>query len=643
MQHQPHPEPRLRLHLLGPAIAQWDGRPVPAWASRRALALLVYLATQRQPIPRSLLVALFWSDKPEAQGRANLSWVLHAVSSVLPGVLTADRHTVQLTADPTYWVDLQAFEIHRHQSVTGLATAATLYRGAFAQGLILADSPEFELWLNAERMAWRQRAVDVLLALATQQMNSGELHPGLATIDRLLDLEPHQEAAHRLRMTLLVRDGRRDAALQQYETCRQLLQHDLGIAPDSETTALYERIHSATPARAFVALTPALPLIGREHELAYALDALVQPECRLLTIVGAGGVGKTRLALAIAEALRARWLHGVVVAALHDIASALELLHHLIEQLGEIPQPGDLKSQLTLHLQDRELLLVLDGCEQFPDVVDLLANLLASAPGITWLVTSHRRLNMRQEWLLDLHGLPFESTDDETQPAASRLFEASAVRVQPQFVAGQAERSQIQRICRMLDGLPLAIELAAMLVRTISCADIADEIALDYGVLQTSLRDVPIRQRSLAAQWEYAWSLLTSEEQQVLGRLGIFQAAFTRQAAGEIALARLPSLSALIDASLLLRHPGGRYGLLEVTRFFARRHLASTPEYAQVCERHASYYAAWAQEWLTQHSVERAASAEFTADLPNIRAGQQWAIANGQTSLVQVYQSILPS
>ena len=419
------------------------------------------------------------------------------------------------------------------------------------RGLLLADSPEFESWLAAERMAWKQRAAGALLGLATQQAGSGEVRAALATVDRLLGFERHLEAAHRLRMTLLVRDGQRDAALQQFELCRRLLHDDLGVAPDSETTALYERIHSAAAARAFVSHSPALPLIGREQELDYAVETLMQPDCRLLTIVGPGGAGKTHLAFAVADVLRSHWLHGVVAASLHDLDSFAAVSHHLLEQLGDDSQSGDPRARLAASLRDKELLLMLDGCEHFPEMIELLTDLLSSAPGITFLVTSHRRLNLRQEWVLDLHGLPFETDGQAGQPAALRLFEAGACRVQPQFVVGPAERAPIAQICRMVDGLPLAIELAASLVRTIPCAEIAQEIAADYSVLDTSLRDIPSRQRSLAALWDYAWSLLSGDEQQMLARLGVFHGGFARQAAVEIASARLPLLSGLIDSSLL--------------------------------------------------------------------------------------------
>ena len=236
-------EGTCRLRLLGPVQVERDGEPVGGFESRKALALLGYLAVHDGPIPREQLADLFWGDKPEARGRANLSWVLNRISTLLPGCLEADRHTVGFQQGSPYWLDTDAFEeLETPGDVASLTAAAELYRGEFLEGLYLQGCPEFEIWLVGERERWRQRVAQVLEKLTRHHGQQGQVEQGLGFARRLLALEPWREETHRQVMRLLAWSDQRGAALAQYETCSRILAEELGVEPAAETTQLYQQI-----------------------------------------------------------------------------------------------------------------------------------------------------------------------------------------------------------------------------------------------------------------------------------------------------------------------------------------------------------------------------------------------------------------
>jgi predicted ATPase/DNA-binding SARP family transcriptional activator len=296
----------VHLRLLGPVQVERAGEPVRGFESRKALALLCYLAVHEHPVPRSRLAALFWGNKPEARGRANLSRVLHNISTLLPGCFQADRRTVQFQHNAQLWLDVAAFDdLVAQDGPAALATAVGLYRGDFMEGLYLDDCPEFEIWMVGEQERWQRRAIWVLQALTTHHAHRGEYAEGLRFASRLLALAPWREEAHRQMMLLLVHSGQRSAALLQYETCCRSLIEELGIEPQEETTALYHRIRDAyaqivgEEAGSPGWMRARLPFVGRGKEHARLIRCWTvsrQGETGLTLIAGEAGVGKTRLA-----------------------------------------------------------------------------------------------------------------------------------------------------------------------------------------------------------------------------------------------------------------------------------------------------------------------------------------------------------
>ncbi|MBN1813285.1 MAG: hypothetical protein JXA14_15725 [Anaerolineae bacterium] len=315
----------FRLRFLGPVQIERDGEPVRGFESRKALALLAYLAVEGQPASRERLVDLFWEDKTEAQGRNNLNWVLHRLSTFLPGCLQADRHTVQFLGEAekcTYWLDLDTFEeLETQGDPTALVEAVELYRGEFLEGLFLKGCPEFELWQVREQERWRRRAAGALNQLVVHHGRLGEVEQGLCFARRLLALEPWREEAHQEVMRLLALDGQRSAALVQYETCRHLLAKELGVEPSEATERLYTRIQTGELEPHALATRPDLPpqpptpgeppfkgleffdvadadlFFGREALTAHLVQRLFSPqsEGRFLAVVGTSGSGKSSL------------------------------------------------------------------------------------------------------------------------------------------------------------------------------------------------------------------------------------------------------------------------------------------------------------------------------------------------------------
>jgi len=320
------------------------------------------------------------------------------------------------------------------------------------------------------------------------------------------------------------------------------------------------------------------PLVGRSFELAQVVQTLKMPHCRLLTLVGLPGIGKTRLALEAAHLLAedpaGEFYHSAYFIPLSAVSNPGQVIPAIAASLGLQPHPGvPVSVQLHHHLRDTPMLLVLDNYEQLVESALELAELLQHAAQLKLLLTSRERVNIRGEWLVDIHSLPFPEIDDpcveEGCFSSVELFVQCARRVDPHFIYDDHSRPWVARICRLVSGMPLGIELAAAWARLLSCREIAQEIERNLDFLATGLRDVPARHRSIRAAFDYSWQLLSADEQRAFCRLACLTGVFSRQQAEALPEISLPVLQALADKSLLYRAGENRFAMHNLVRQYA--------------------------------------------------------------------------
>ena len=628
----------LSLSLLGACEARRDGVLLTGFRTVRVRVLLAYLAVQAERAHgREALANLLWPEQPDATARtylrqalANLRTVLDEPAAGVPTLLFT-RDTVQLNPACSYDLDVTAFHAllaacarHPHRRAgtctacaQRLEQAVALYRGSFLGQFYLRDSAPFEEWAALTREALHQEAVTALAQLATYYERRRTYDAVARLAWQQIGLDPWREEAHQQLMRALALNGQRSAALKQYERCRRVLASELGVEPAAETTALYEHIRDSASAELsaqkdeplrlqnFPAETTAL--IGRENDLAELGALLENPACRLITIVGPGGIGKTRLALAAAREQAAAFTHGAAFVPLVAISSAAFVAPAILAALGVVLQGvREPRDQLLEYLRGKELLLVLDNFEQLlaPDLSEheggdeLLTAILQCASDVTLLVTSRERLALDSEWLYDLAGLsypPGEPSGGVKTYGAIQLFVQRASQVRRHVDLTDREAHTVARICQLVEGLPLAIELAAAALRGRSITAIAEAIESSVMALASGLRAIPEQHRSMWATFEHSWRLLSDEERQVVPRLSVFRGGFEEDAAGQIAQASPDLLASLMDKSLLRWNGVARYDLHELVRQYAGAKLEAAGEAEPLQRQHAEYYLALAE------------------------------------------------
>lgn len=650
----------LEIRLFGGLEVRRGGAPIGGFVSSKAPALLAYLVVTGRPHQRDSLAALLWGEMPDADAKNNLRQTLTNLRKLAEPNLVITRETVGWNTAVPCHLDVTQFEDLLQASredvadpIRTLQPAAALYQGDFLAGFYIRDAPEFEEWMLGQRARFRELALHALHTLTQQHLARREYGQTIDCATRLLNLDPWREESHRQLMLALVRSGQRTAALRQYETCRDVLDRELGVKPSNETTALYERIRAAgTAPRHNLPLQPSV-FVGRSVELARIGTWLADSSSRLLTIIGPGGVGKTRLVLQAAQAHTADFLEGVWFVSLVPVADNGGLVTAAAAAIGfQFASADRLDEQLLDYLRGKEMLLLLDNMEHLLNGrnLSLLANLLAQAPAVKLLVTSRERLNLQAETLLELHGLPYVDSDQNlvngnlitdnrlpiTASPAGQLFVERARQVQADFQpAGQ--EAALLHLCRQVDGLPLALELAASWVRALDVPGIAAEIEQGLDFLSGGRHDLPARHRSLPAVFDYSWQLLTPQEQTAYAALSVFRGGFSREAALAVADSHLPLLAGLVDKSLLRRDSDGRYRRHPLLLQFAATKLAADPALAaQAKQNHARYFGRFIreQEPVLMGGQPDDALTLIRPELENLRLAWQTAVEYRDTAVI---------
>lgn len=638
----------FHLYLFGPFRLESESHPIRL-PTRKVEALLAYLALHPQPHPREKLAALFWGDTPDAQARASLRNALPTLRRLIhPELLLADRQTIQLNPTFPLWLDTREFETTISQSpIANHQLLITLY-----QGDLLADF--YDEWLVPEREYYRARYLEALLQQTRELRTHGEYRRAISAAQTLLALEPTSEAAHQQVMTCHLALGERDAARRQFDACRRLLWEELGVEPGPDTLALYDRIqhNDAAPPSPDAWLTnlpvPLTSFIGRETEINEITHQLTGTAlaARLLTLTGPGGSGKTRLAIQAGNLLTAAFADGVwwvELAPLSDptfVPQAVAKVLNVREQAGQV-----LSETLQNALRSKKLLLVLDNCEHLiAACAELVAGLLPACPHLQILATSREPLALAGEAVWPVSPLSLPQTIDALLPEqltgyeALRLFAERAAAVQPAFTLTPANAPAVVSICRRLDGLPLAIELAAALVRVLTPPQIAERLVDRFNLLTGGSRAALPRHQTLRAAIDWSYDLLDPAEQALFRRLSVFAGGFTLEAVEAIWLRQislplpgppacpewhpeprpddlggveglvegrsrraslLDLLTRLLDKSLLSAEAVAaemRYGMLETIRQYGQEKLAAAGEETGARRQHLRWYTCLAEQ-----------------------------------------------
>ena len=638
----------------GPLTVTVDNRPA-TFRTDAQRALLAYLAAhQGTPQRRDALAALLSPDRPDPEAltylRNRLTRLRRALGddAATPPWLAVDRKQIALRTGDAIVIDLTQFEqhlaaveAHAHRELSGcpiclarLQEASDLVRGEFLAGLNFA-SEGWEAWLLGQREHVQQRALAAMSQLREARIARGEWAAVLAVAQRQLALEPWLEAAHRALMQAHVQLDDRNAALAQYEQCAAVLQEELGVEPEAETqqlrqTILEGELRPEPVEGGGVDVPDNLPLqtsrfFGRDAEQEQLLDRLVDPAYRLITLVGTGGMGKTRLAIEVGRQVKTSFPDGICFVALDAVkGGAGQIAEQIQIAVGEAAGLGQGGKQLTGEqvlaiLRDKRMLLILDNCEPVLDELLFIPTWLRRAPGLAILATSREPLNLEAESVVLLDGLPVGGGEEVTpsQPPPlwgrgrglvgvdagdSRLLSTAEKVINPtseklapspsweglgrgpaeamfiergqiaraDFAVSAENLSQVRQICERVDGSPLGIALAAAWVRRRSLAQIVSAIDESLDFLSTRMRDVDPRHRSMKAVFEASWQLLGAEEQSLLAALSVFPTSFSAEAAQQVAGAGLADLDLLCEKSLLQQqHERERYAMHSLVRQFA--------------------------------------------------------------------------
>ena len=663
----------LRLWLLGGFRVSVGTRTVQedAWRLRKASALVKLLAlAPGHHLHRERAMDLLWPDQGRHAAANNLSQALHAARRALApddakeaasGYLASRGEQLVLCPGGELWLDIEAFEeaaatARRSGEPAAHRAALNLYAGE-----LLPRDP-YEGWAEVPREGLRQSFLSLLVELANLHEQRGEYGPGIEALRRAVVEEPTREESHIGLMRLYALSGRRGEALAQYERLEKTLSRELAAEPGAAGRRLYEEIasgrfpqvnpppaaDSAPREDASAGRNNYLPaqrssFVGQERELGETKRALSMT--RLLTLTGAGGSGKTRLALEVARDLVGAYPDGVWLVELAGLSEGGLVPQAVAASLGVAEQPGrSITDTLVGALRERRLLLVLDNCEHLIDAAARLVDaLFDSCPGLRLLATSREPLELAGEVKRSVP--PLSAPDPRRPPTVGELEGYESVRLFVErgrnkasgFALTPENARAVARVCQRLEGIPLAIELAAARVGVLSVEQISEGLKDPLKFLRAGNRTAMPKQRTLRGTLDWSYELLGGPERVLFRRLSVFASGFSLEAAEAVGsggggeeevLALLPML---VDKSLVTAQVGGpiRYGMLEPVRQYARERLGASGEADAVGRRHAAFFLALAEEAdpeLSGGVRQRAWLKRLEAEHDNLRAALSWSL-----------------
>jgi predicted ATPase/DNA-binding SARP family transcriptional activator len=623
----------LEYRVLGPVEVVLEGPPLSV-KGKKPLALLALLILRRnEPVPTELLIEDLWGDKAPATAANTLQVYVSQLRKIVGDRLTREGSAYRLRVDPGE-LDAERFEQLADEGDAALRRrsfreAAELLGEALAlwRGPALADL-RYESFAQGEtarldelRLVANENRIEADLGLGRHDQVIGEL-------EALIAEQPLRERLRSLNMLALYRAGRQADALEAYQAARQTLLDELGLEPGPDLRELEQAILrqdealSRRPLPQSNVPVPASTLVGRRRELEEVTTTLRGPT-RVLTLTGPGGSGKTRLAIEAANMLAEELADGAFFVALDAIRDPALILPTIAEAVA-VRESGDksLTESLAERLSGRQALLVIDNFEQLAEAAPALSEILEAAPGLSFLVTSRSALRVsgEQEYPLD----PLDLED------AVALFVERAKGADPRFSLTDENTAAVEEICGRLDGLPLAVELAAARTKLLPPDAMLALLDESLDLLSRGARDLPERHRALRQTVAWSYDLLGPDEKTLFAQLSVFGGGFTLESAVAVCDASLDGVATLLDDSLLERD-GPRFKMLETIREYARERLAAEQEPDAVRRRHARHFLKLAE---SDPVPEQAAwLARMDAERDNFREALAWSLDTREASL----------
>ena len=626
----------MNLHTLGKLTLEGSSFQRP-----KALLLLSYLALEGRK-ERRFLAELFWPGSKNA--RTNLAMTLMRLRQQAGEVVDADDTTawVKVTTD----IEQMMTALEKGDLEKGLE----LYQGAFLEGAAVSGlGIELEDWLHTTRESLASQVQGAWLRLAEYSAQANQFEEAAKQAEAAFAIRhttPDPEQLLRLH-TLMLAGGSFQAAKVRKELT---FFDEIAFCQSQEEaqTQLQESLGDSTRPIPSNLPEPDTSFVGRDVELVELAQLLA--EQRLVTLTGSGGVGKSRLALQLAhEHLRSRQVKdGVYLVVLDALSTATSIPFSIATALElELTGSEDVLGQLSKHIGDKELLLLLDNFEHLIEAAPLVSDLLEACPKLKIIVTSRERLSLPEEWLFDLSGLAYPKDPNLALQEASyfdavQLFLKRASRVRPDLQLSDDILPDVIEICQLVEGFPLAIELAAVWLRVMSCAETAEALRRNLDVLkQQGKAD---KHQSIRASFEHSWQLLNESEQAAFRKLSVFRGGFRRDAAIQVAGVSFSILRSLVDKSLMKMSLAGRYDRHPLLYQYSQEKLADYPEERLVVEtEHGEYFFSLLAEQggLLRSEQEKEGLDRLEEELENLKVAWQWAIRQDNVEVLKQVNTLV--
>lgn len=600
-------------------------KSIITFPTRKAELLLVFLALEKRPFGREYIANLLWEDRTQQQALSNLRTIITMLRKRLGDYLDFTRQTLSLDWSKQITIDVDQLDKAASESLISDAHILESFRGNFLQDVIVQDNNSFNLWIASRRDAYHQILTTVYLHHVERLQRAGEPAQARVYLDRMIALDPYNEAGCRLMMRLQAIEGQQAAALATYQRFATQIETAFGLEPENATQTLYHRIQLAGQQARHPLPLYLMPFIGREQELTELANLLADETCRLITLTGIGGVGKTRLATQLAENTQqlGQFLNGVLFISMEKIASFSGLLDRLAIELDlQSTDATSLESTILHHLAEREMLIILDYMDNLIDsnIRWFIGQLLTETVATKVFITARSRLDIRGEWHYPIRGL----SDD----AARQLFHLQATQVAPSLQILEDDLRHIDTICQAVSGMPLGIELAARWLGSVPLGDLARAIAEDITILQTDDCTLPERHQHITHIVEDTLGILADTDRAMLLDLAVFESGFTREAAEAIVGVDFGTLSRLSEKACLHTHPDGRFDLDAIIRGYLR----AVPIQESVQRHHSHYYAVYLVEQISDGEIGRLAK-----EGANLARGFRSAIIQRDSETVSIY------